>query len=139
MVATLENLPLLPDDVYVIDPVVHALNLDAANVASKYGEQLHTMSHGLHAMLSPPHALCPQDLYMTDMAPEALVRTMFEESQTNLVGTHTLRLDSWFADGFAAEWKTVDMTKRWPDRVLGYVGLDPTQDTEKSSMILNGR
>jgi uncharacterized protein len=118
----------MPDDVFVIDPVVHALNLNRANVASKYGEQLYAMSHGLHAMLSPSHALAPQHVYMTDMAPETLVRTMFEESRTDLVATHTLRLDSWFRDGFAAEWKTVAMTRDFPTRVLGYVGIDPTQE-----------
>lgn len=128
MPASLDASLRLPDDVYVIDPVVHALNLSPDNVASKYGAQLHAMSYGLHGMLSPPYALCPHATYMTDMTPEALVRTMFEESQTNLVATHTLRLDSWFKDGFAAEWKTVEMTTRWPTRVLGYVGLDPTQD-----------
>jgi len=128
MPATYAHLPNLPADVFVIDPVIHALNLDRGNVASKYGEQLYQMSYGLHAMLSPPEALCPQDVYMTDMAPEALVRTIFEESQTRLAATHTLRLDTWFKDGFAAEWKTVEMTTRWPTRVLGYVGLDPTQD-----------
>ncbi len=128
MPAQIEGLPLLPDDVFVIDPVVHALNLDHGNVASRYGEQLYAMSYGLHALLSPPEALCAPDVYMTDMPPEALVRTMFEESQTSLVGTHTLRLDTWFKDGFAAEWKTVEMTRRWPNRVLGYVGLDPTQE-----------
>jgi uncharacterized protein len=128
MPAPYQHLPNLPDDVFVIDPVIHALNLDPCNIASKYGEQLYQMSYGLHAMLSPPEALCPQDVYMTDMAPEALVRTIFEESQTSLAATHTLRLDTWFKDGFAAEWKTVEMTSRWPTRVLGYVGLDPTQE-----------
>lgn len=128
MPAPYDHLPNLPDDAFVIDPVIHALNLDQSNVASKYGEQLYQMSYGLHAMLSPPEALCPQGVYMTDMAPEALVRTIFEESQTSLAATHTLRLDTWFKDGFAAEWKTVEMTTRWPTRVLGYVGLDPTQD-----------
>ena len=128
MPASYDHLPNLPDDVFVIDPVIHALNLDRSNIASKYGEQLYQMSYGLHAMLSPPEALCSQEVYMTDMAPEALVRTIFEESQTRLAATHTLRLDTWFKDGFAAEWKTVEMTTRWPTRVLGYVGLDPTQD-----------
>jgi uncharacterized protein len=123
----------LPDDLFVIDPVVHALNLDHGNVASKYGEQLWQMSHGLHTMLSPPHALCPQPLYMTDMPPAALVRTMLEESATSLIATHTLRLDSWFRDGFAAEWKTVAMCRDFPTRVLGYVGLDPTM--EKSAVL----
>ncbi|MFO6448361.1 amidohydrolase family protein [Erythrobacter sp. NE805] len=128
MPAPYAHLPNLPDDVFVIDPVIHALNLAADNVASKYGEQLYQMSYGLHAMLSPREALCPQGTYMTDMAPEALVRTIFAESQTSLAATHTLRLDTWFRDGFAAEWKTVEMTTRWPTRVLGYVGLDPTQE-----------
>lgn len=128
MPARYDHLPLLPADLFVIDPVIHALNLDASNIASKYGEQLYHMSYGLHQMLSPPEALCSQAVYMTDMAPEALMRTIFEESQTSLAATHTLRLDTWFKDGFAAEWKTVEMTTRWPTRVLGYVGLDPTQD-----------
>lgn len=128
MPAQYNDLPPLPGDVFVIDPVIHALNLDAGNVASKYGEQLYQMSYGLHTMLSPADAVCPHDVYMTDMSPEALVRTIFEESQTSLAATHTLRLDTWFGDGFAAEWKTVEMTTRWPTRVLGYVGLDPTQD-----------
>jgi hypothetical protein len=128
MPASLNNLPPLPDDVFVIDPVVHALNLDRSNVASKYGEQLYQMSYGLHTMLSPPQALAPHALYMTDMHPDALVRTMLEESRTDLIATHTLRLDSWFKDGFAAEWKTVAMCRDFPTRVLGYVGLDPTME-----------
>lgn len=133
MPAALDQLTPLPDDLFVIDPVVHALNLNRSNVASRYGEQLYRMSYGLHAMLSPPHALAPEPVYMSDMAPETLVRTMFEESRTDLIATHTLRLDSWFKDGFAAEWKTVAMTRDFPTRVLGYVGLDPTQ--EKSAVL----
>jgi hypothetical protein len=131
MPASLEGLTPLPDDVVVIDPVVHALNLSRENIASRYGEQLYQMSYGLHAMLSPPHALAPQPLYMTDMPPEALARTMFEESRTDIIGTHTLTLDSWFKDGFAAEWKTVEMTTRWPERCVGYVGIDPTQELSR--------
>jgi hypothetical protein len=110
--------------------VVHALNLDSSNIASKYGEQLHLMSFGLHTMMSPEDRQCPQDVYMVDMDPHILLRTMLEESRTDLVGTHTLRLDSWFKDGFAAEWKTVEMCTAHPNRCLGYLGLDPTQDKQ---------
>ncbi len=130
MPASLEGLEPIPDDVFIIDPVVHALNLSQGNIASRYGEQLYLMSYGLHSMLSPPHALCPQDLYMADMDPQVLVRTMFEESRTDLIGTHTLRLDSWFKDGFAAEWKTNAMCRDQPARCLGYVGLDPTMERQ---------
>ena len=128
MPAPLDHLVPLPADVFVVDPVVHALNLGAANVASRYGAQLHAMSYGLHAMMSPPHALCPQATYMTDMPGDVLVRTMLEESRTDLIATHTLRLDSWFHDGFAAEHKTVAMCRDYPTRVLGYVGVDPTME-----------
>ncbi len=116
----------LPADVFVVDAVVHALNLAPGNIASKYGQQLYDMSYGLHAMLTPPDRLAPRDLYMADMPPEALVRTIFEETQTSLAVTHSLTLDSWFHDGFAAEWKTVAMARAHPDRVLAYVGIDPS-------------
>ena len=116
----------LPSDVFVVDAVVHALNLAPGNIASKYGQQLYDMSYGLHTMLTPPDRLAPHDAYMADMPPELLVRTMFEETQTSLAVTHSLTLDSWFHDGFAAEWKTVAMARAHPDRVLAYVGIDPS-------------
>jgi hypothetical protein len=120
----------LPDDLFVIDAVVHALNLDRANIASRYGEQLWRMSYGLHRMLSPAHALCPEVTYMTDMAGETLVRTLLEETATSLMATHTLTLSSWFKDGFAAEHKTVAMCRDFPTRVLGYIGVDPCGDRQ---------
>ncbi len=116
----------LPDDLFVIDAVVHALNLDRSNIASRYGEQLWQMSYGLHCLMTPPGRHCPEATYMTDMPGETLVRTMFEESVTALVATHSLTLNSWFHDGFAAEHKTVSMCRDHPARVLGYIGVDPT-------------
>lgn len=130
MPADLSGLEPLPDDVFVIDAVVHPLNLDPANVASRYGQQLWNMSYGLHQFLSPPGRVAPQHVYMADMRPDDLARTMFEESRTDLVVTHTLRLDSWFRDGFVPEAKTVEMVRNDPARVLGYVGLDPTGDKQ---------
>lgn len=128
MPADLSRLEPLPADVFVIDAVVHPLNLDRGNVASRYGEQLWQMSYGLHRFLSPPDRVAPQSVYMTDMRPDLLARTMFEETRTDVAVTHTLRLDSWFRDGFVAEAKTVEMVHDNPGRMLGYVGLDPTGD-----------
>ncbi|MEQ8433765.1 MAG: amidohydrolase family protein [Oceanicaulis sp.] len=118
----------LPDDVTVIDPVIHAFNLTRENIASKYGAQLYAMSYGLHSGFSPPEAVIEQDVYMTDMPVEALVKTIFTETQTDFAATHTLRLDTWFKDGFCARKKTEEAATRWPDRVLAYLGVDPTQD-----------
>ena len=126
MPADLSQTEPLPSDVFVIDAVVHPLNLSPDNVASKYGQQLWNMSYGLHQFLSPPDRIAPHAVYMADMRTEDLARTLFEETQTALAITHTLRLDSWFHDGFVSEAKTVEMVGANPDRVLGYVGLDPT-------------
>jgi uncharacterized protein len=120
----------LPSDLFVIDAVAHALNLSRANIASRYGEQLWQMSYGLHRMMTPPDRWCPESTYMTDMAGETLVQTMLGESVTALFATHTLTLNSWFHDGFAAEHKTVEMCGRHPTRVLGYIGVDPTGDRQ---------
>ena len=128
MPADLTGLAPLPEDVFVVDAVVHALNLDPANIASRYGEQLWQMSYGLHCLMTPPDRRCPQAVYMTDMVPEALAATMFGETQTTIAATHTLTLDSWFHDGFAARGKTEAMVERWPTRMLGYVGVDPSGD-----------
>jgi uncharacterized protein len=128
MPASLARVSRLPADVLVIDPVVHALNLSAENIVSKYGEQLYQMSYGLHCMVSPPHAIVPQPRYMTDMSAECLARTIFEETQTAIAATHTLTLYSWFKDGFCREEKTVEMCAAHPNRMLGYVGVDPTRD-----------
>jgi hypothetical protein len=130
MPADLSRNEPLPADVFVIDAVVHPLNLSRDNIASRYGEQLWNMSYGLHQFLSPPDRVAPREVYMADMRPDQLSRTMFEESQTDLVVTHTLRLDSWFRDGFVPEAKTLAMVGDAPQRVLGYVGLDPTGDRQ---------
>jgi predicted TIM-barrel fold metal-dependent hydrolase len=128
MPASLDGLSPLPADIRVIDPVAHAFNLDRGNVASRYGEQLWAMSYGLHCFATPPDRRVPEPLYKTDMHPHVLARTFLEETQTSLIATHTLTLDSWFRDGFAAEWKTVAMCRDFPTRVLGYVGVDPTRE-----------
>jgi uncharacterized protein len=121
----------IPDDVIVIDPVIHAFNLDRSNVCSKYGEQLYMMSHGLHAIHNPPELVVEPELYMTDMPIEALVRTVFLESQTHIAATHTLTLNTWFSDGFCSREKTEEAARRWPHRVLAYLGVDPTEPVEK--------
>lgn len=118
----------LPDDVFIIDPVIHAVNLDHANVASKYGQQLYDMSYPLHTMFSPPDRICPKASYMRDIPAAALVETIFTETQTALAATHTLTLDSWFHDGFCREEKTREMTTQWPNRILAYLGADPTRE-----------
>jgi predicted TIM-barrel fold metal-dependent hydrolase len=125
------NLKPIPDDVFVIDPVIHAFNLSEANVASRYGAQLHAMSYGLHAGFSPPEATIEQPAYMTDMPIEALLDTVFLESQTKGAAHHTLTLNTWFKDGFCSREKTVAGANTHPDRCLAYLGVDPCEDESR--------
>lgn len=124
----ISKLGAIPDDVFVIDPVVHAFNLSEDNVASRYGAQLHAMSYGLHSNFSPPEATIEHPFYMTDMPMQTLLDTMFLESQTDIVAHHTLTLNSWFKDGFCARHKTEAGAKAHPDRCLAYLGVDPCED-----------
>ena len=130
---SIEGLRPIPDDVFVIDPVVHAFNLDPSNVATRYGQQLHDMSYGLHAGFSPPEATIEQSAYMTDMPVKALLDTMFLESQTDVVAHHTLTLNSWFEDGFCSRAKTEEGARAEPERCLAYLGVDPTEGYEKAA------
>lgn len=120
----------LPDDVFVLDAVTHAYNLDPANAQNKYGIQLGGLVAGIHATWNPPELTMPQEVYRGNTAMETVVRTVLEESQTTMLAHHVLRLDSWFHDGLCAEDKTLEALQRWPQRVLGYVGVDPLAGPE---------
>jgi predicted TIM-barrel fold metal-dependent hydrolase len=130
---SIEGLRPIPDDVFVADPVIHAFNLAPSNVASRYGQQLHDMSYGLHAGFSPPEATIEREAYMSDMPVEALLDTVFLESQTDIAAHHTLTLNSWFKDGFCSRAKTEAAAKAHPERVLAYLGVDPCEGYEAAA------
>ncbi|WP_340538520.1 amidohydrolase family protein [Nocardioides sp. GXZ039] len=115
----------LPDDVFVIDAVTHAYNLSEANARNKYGLQLGELIAGIHATWNPPELTMEPEVFRGDTSIETVMRTMFEESQTDVAVHHVLRLDSWFHDGLCARDKTEEALRRWPHRVIGYVGVDP--------------
>src|ERR687896_793396 len=120
----------LPDDVFVIDAVVHAYNLDPRNARNKYGRQLIDLITGIHTGWNPPGMALAADSFRTDTSIESVVRAVFEESQTAMAVHHVLRLDSWFHDGLAAFHKTHEAVRRWPNRMIGYVGVDPLAPQE---------
>jgi uncharacterized protein len=120
----------LPDDVFVIDAIVHAYNLDPSNARNKYGLQLGDLITGIHTSWNPPGMALSADSFRADTSIEAVVRAVFEESQTAMAVTHVLRLDSWFHDGLSAFHKTHEAVRRWPNRMIGYVGVDPLAPRE---------
>lgn len=115
-----------PADVFIADPVIHAFNFAESNIASRYGRGMWEMAHPIHAGFNPPEVVQAPELYISDTPIEAAVATAFLEAQTTIGATHTLTLHSWFRDGLCSEAKTAEAARRWPDRVLAYVGIDPT-------------
>ncbi len=118
------------DDHFVINAVSHAYNLEPANIRGPGGEALREMLWGLHTTWSPPGVTMTYEEFTSDWSVDALAHALFVESDVDIAVTHTLRLDSYFHDGLAAREKTVEAAKKYPDRFLTYVGVDPTQGLE---------
>lgn len=118
------------DDIFVINPVAHAYNLEPANMKSKYGEAVRDSLYAFHAAWSPPHAVMTHDEFTSDWSVDALAQALFVESDVDIATTHTLRLDSYFHDGLCSREKTVEAVTKYPDRFMAYVGVDPTAGLE---------
>src|SRR4051812_14431982 len=107
------------DDVFVFDATVHSFNLDESNVQdNRWARSLWDAFLEWHEVYSPPQATLESELYMRDWPPESLAEVLFLESQTDMGGTHNLRLDSWFKDGLVSLDNVVELMERWPNRFV---------------------
>lgn len=115
------------DGAFVINPTVHAYNLDDSNVRpNQYGMGFRDMLVNFHRNWNPAELRMPPEAYRTDWPMDILARTLFLESDIDVAANMNLRLDSWFFDGLCSRAKNVEAATRWPDRFLTYVGVDPT-------------
>jgi len=119
------------DDVFVINAVGHAYNMDPSNIQdNRYARWLNDALIDVHKDWNPPDLLVSPELFYSDWPVETLAKTLFLESDVDVAAIHTLRLDSYFKDGQARHRKTHEAVARYPDRFLAYVGLDPTKGLE---------
>ena len=114
----------------VVNAVAHAYNLADDNLVGETGRMVRDAFYGIHTRYNPPGARLPRQAFCTDQSAELLARTHFAESPVDLLVYHTLRLDSLFADGLCSLGKAIELTERWPDRVVTYLGVDPTLGLE---------
>jgi predicted TIM-barrel fold metal-dependent hydrolase len=121
----------IPDDVFVIDAVAHAYNVSKPNIRNRYGASLAGLIYGVHATWNAPEYVLPPEIFTNDTPAEAVAHTLFLESRTDLAVHHQLRLDSWFHDGLVGEARNREIARRWPDRFISYIGVDPTQPPEQ--------
>jgi predicted TIM-barrel fold metal-dependent hydrolase len=116
------------EDVFVFDATTHSFNLDESNVQdNRWAKALWDAFLEWHEVYSPPSATLASDLYMRNWPAESLAEVLFLESQTDMGGTHNLRLDSFFKDGLVDLEDVIEISKRWPNRFVTYLGVDPTE------------
>jgi predicted TIM-barrel fold metal-dependent hydrolase len=114
------------NDVFVINPVTHAYNLTQDNMQNSYGEAVRELLIALHQTWQPDGVSVTAEEFSTDWSVDTMARTLFLETDIDIAATHTLRLDSYFKDGLCSRAKTVEALTKYPDRFVGYVGVDPT-------------
>jgi uncharacterized protein len=119
------------DDIFVINPVAHAYNMDPGNEQPNiYSRWLFDALYSVHADWNPAGVTVTREMFYSDWPVETLAKTIFLETDVDLAAHHTLRLDSYYKDGQARHEKTLEAATKYPDRFLAYVGLDPTQGLE---------
>lgn len=119
------------DGYFIIDPTTHAYNLADDNVRDNpFAKEFRKTLWGLHRDWNSPELIMSNEAYFTDWSVDLLVDTLFKETSTDLSAHHYLRLDSWFHDGLCSREKNVEIANRWPDRVMPYLGVDPTAGLE---------
>ena len=116
------------DDVFIIDAIAHCLDYWDNNVVPGHGESIQDLLCNMHASWNAPDEVLPRDHVLMEMDPETLARTLFlEKSQVDFAITHHLPTYSWFSKGLTTREQNEELVKRWPQRFIGYAGVDPTQ------------
>ncbi len=114
------------DDVFVIDAVAHSPNFANDNCRNRSAHELIALIKQLHLQWNPEGYRLPEDEFLVDVDVETVARTLFLESPTDMTVHHHLPLYAWFHDGNVSVEKNAEIARRWPNRVISYVGLDPT-------------
>jgi predicted TIM-barrel fold metal-dependent hydrolase len=119
------------DDVFVIDAVTHAYNLDPSNYrAGRYAASLSELIWGLHSGLSDEeYRVKRREDFLKDWSVQELAHILFVEGPVDLAVHHVLPLQTLYTDGLCSYEKTVEIKKRYPDRFLVYAGVDPLRGT----------
>jgi predicted TIM-barrel fold metal-dependent hydrolase len=111
---------------FVIDAVAHSPNFTAENCRNRSAHELISLIKGLHDYWNPDGYRLADEYFLVDVDVETVARTLFLESPTDMAVHHHLPLYSWFHDGNVSQAKNAEIARRWPHRIISYVGLDPT-------------
>ncbi|TJV46114.1 MAG: amidohydrolase [Mesorhizobium sp.] len=115
----LKNMP-------VIDAVVHPFNFQPENFSNRFGHFFTEMIAKSAFHNSPDRYRVPEKAYRRDWGIEEIANAAFIESDTDIAVYHVLPLNA-FKDGACGIDKAVEARRRWPNRFLFYIGVDPLQ------------
>jgi uncharacterized protein len=118
------------EDTFIIDAIAHCLDYSDANCVQGRGEPIQQMLCDVHERWNAPgETVCPEAVLMA-MEPEVMARTLFLESDVDFAATHHLPTYSWFHRGLTTREQNEELVRRWPQRFVGYAGVDPTQGVD---------
>ena len=118
---------MIDNDVFVIDAIAHCFGFSDENCVKGIGEPVQDLIYDLHSKWNPPELVLPREMILWHMEPEVMARTLFLESDVDFAVTHHVPLYSWFHEGTITRKQNEELVNRWPNRFLGYAGVDPTQ------------
>jgi predicted TIM-barrel fold metal-dependent hydrolase len=115
------------DEAFVIDAISHCLDYSAVNCVPGAGEPLQDLVVDVHLNWNAPDQVLDREHLLMEMAPETMARTLFLESDLDMAVTHHLPTYSFFSKGLTTRDQNEELVRRWPQRFIGYAGVDPTQ------------
>jgi predicted TIM-barrel fold metal-dependent hydrolase len=109
-----------------VDAVVHPFNFDKSNFSNRFGHFFTEMiaQSSLYNNVGPYRI--PESALRRDWSIEEIANVAFIESDTDIAAYHILPLNA-FQDGVCSIEKAVEARRRWPNRFIFYIGVDPMQ------------
>lgn len=119
---------MIADDVFVLDAVTHAYNLDESNYAIEpYADMVSEMIYNNWMAGAPEEYTLPMETYLRDWDVEETADMLFCESDTDLAVFHPTPI-GFYEDGLVSVEKAKRIQERWPNRFLTYATVDPLAD-----------
>lgn len=117
----------MQDDIFIIDGVAHAFNMDPTNFADpKLAGAVNDLQCAVFATQPPGYALEPEAC-ARDWTAEDTANILFRESRTDAAVFHTTPI-YFYKDGLSGLEKSLEGIQRWPNRFVGaFCAVDPLQ------------
>lgn len=116
---------------FVFDGVSHAYQVDPANWRNRYGQIFSEVMQSFHPVCVPPEVALSKEQWLRDWQAEDLAETVFLESDTDMVCTHSIPVYDGFYTGAQSNERSAEIKRRWPDRFVFYAGV-PVWEGEKA-------